>query len=150
MRRMSTTSILILLLASCGQQLDCVDGCTPHYTVIAGSPGPQGANGSPGPAGSPGRDGVGILGDTGAPGMPGSPGPIGPAGAASTQVYPVFPCPTVGGSYPEVFLCIDSVLYAVYNDSGTTTRYVQVPPGNYRTTDGRSCYFRVVEGCTIQ
>jgi hypothetical protein len=47
-------------------------------------------------------------------------------------------------------LCIDDVLYAVFNASANETRLTVVGPGNYITTDGRACHFTVVNACTIQ
>lgn len=140
---MSRLLPLLLLVLGCGEyNTDCINGCN---LIVEGSPGPQGPAGSPGPAG---RDGV--DGNPGKDGEPGVRGPAGPQGAPGTRVAPVLPCPSLPGNYPEVLLCIDNALYAVYNDTGTTTRYVLVPPGTYRTTDGRACYFQVIEGCNIK
>lgn len=117
----------------------------------AGPAGPQGPQGEPGlpgaqgPQGERGQDGIagvdgtdGIDGSDGVPGVPG------------TSVVPVPICPHIGGNYPEVLLCIDNKLYAVFTEGTVlTTRYVQVPTGTYRTTDGRMCLFRVTTGCTL-
>lgn len=91
-------------------------------------------------------------------GVQGPPGPQGPQGEqgapglSGSIVTPVVTCPSLPGSYPEVLLCIDDVLFAVYADGGSATkvRYVELPPGVYTTTDGRDCTFRVISGCEIE
>jgi hypothetical protein len=49
-----------------------------------------------------------------------------------------------------VMQCIDSKLYAVYDD-GTVggVHYTVIVPGNYRSTDGRGCLFTVTDGCSV-
>ncbi len=102
--------------------------------------GPPGEPGSVGPRGEPGKDGESIVGPQGSPGKDGS------------IITPVIPCPTLGGSHPEVLLCIDQKLYAVYDGyQAQDTRYVQLEVGTtYQTTDGRACIFRVLTGCNLQ
>lgn len=124
------------------------------YQIPAGSQGPQG---SPGPSGAPGTDGQdgndgsdGQDGTDGVDGTNGQDGATGAPGTPGTVITPVFPCPTLAGSYPEVLLCISTKLYAVFAPGNSNVRYVEIGPGNYVTTDGRSCSFRVVTGCTIQ
>ena len=106
-------------------------------SVAHGEQGPTGPQGSQGIAGRDGTDGV--DGKDGAPGLPGS------------SITPVIPCPNKSGSFPEVLLCIDNKLYAVFVETGSTktVRYSQIPAGNYQTTDGRSCNFTVSNSCTL-
>jgi hypothetical protein len=88
------------------------------------------------------KDGVaGLPGERGADGEPGLPG------SAGTIITPVIPCPTRSGAFPEVLLCIDNTLYAVF--VGSQTRYAAIPAGSYQTTDGRYCNFRVESTCTL-
>lgn len=61
-----------------------------------------------------------------------------------TQI--VKPCPNISGSFPEVLLVLQdrSILAsASSNGSALTTRLALLSPGNYVTTDGRSCNFTV-------
>jgi hypothetical protein len=131
----------MLWLTGCGQ-LDQANDCMINGHAcrdeIKGEPGPVGPVGPPGevgPVGPAGRDGESIQG------LPGTPG---------SQITPMTVCPLAPGAYPEVLLCIDSALYAVFNDSGTTTRYVMVPPGRYVSTDGRQVQFSVADACEIE
>lgn len=117
---------------------DGVDGAT-------GPQGPQGVQGIQGEPGLPGERGVagrdgtdGINGQDGEPGLPGAPGTI---------ITPVIPCPTRSGAFPEVLLCIDNTLYAVF--VGSQTRYAAIPAGSYQTTDGRYCNFHVEATCLL-
>ena len=120
------------------------DGVSGHDGVA----GKDGLYGPTGPAGVDGAQGVqGAVGDTGAVGATGAQGFPGHDGSVIT---PVVPCPADTSGYPEVLLCIDSVLYAVYDDSGTDVHYAVIPPGSYRTTDGRQCTFAVTAGCGIK
>lgn len=140
----------------------------PGQTIV----GPRGDDGAPGNVGAIGPAGLngtsctvsntGLVtcGDTsyqipapspGEIGPQGNPGQVGPAGVSGTTLYPVLPCPSLAGNYPEVFLCIANILYAVY-DSGQSgqVHYAQIGPGSYITTDNRQCFFSVISGCVIQ
>jgi hypothetical protein len=88
----------------------------------------------------------------GAPGPQGPAGEQGPPGLNGTFITPVLPCPDLAGAFPEVLLCIDETLYAVYDGNGANkdVRYVELIPGNYVTTDGRGCNFTVIQNCEIQ
>ena len=123
---------------------------------LNGTPGIQGPKGETGEQGEQGEKGdqgeageKGETGDQGEQGEKGDKGDQGFPGVNGSVVTTVIPCPSLAGSYPEVLLCIDSKLYAVFNPNGTQTRYVEVPAGNYVTTDGRACIFTVVSACTI-
>ena len=133
--------LLLLLLLACGQSnqaLDCIRQGNQCRDELKGEKGDPGDRGEVGPAG---RDGESIVGPPGSNGMDGIDGTI---------IEPMTVCPLVPGAYPEVLLCIDQSLYAVFNDSGTTTRYVRVPPGTYRTTDSRNVHFRVINACMME
>src|SRR4051812_46465108 len=81
-----------------------------------------------GPQGEKGEQGQ--QGQQGEPGQPGAPGLNG------TLVLPVLPCPSLPGSYPEVFLCIEDKLYAVFDPSHPgSVRYTELIAGvSYVTT----------------
>lgn len=126
-----------------GSTITCPDGST--ATIKNGSSGPEGA------PGAPGQDGK--SGDAGAAGKDGAIGPSGPAGVdgmAGTAISELVPCPGIAGAYPETLLCIDGRLYAAYDGDPAAVHLTEVGPGNYRTTDGRVCYFTVVSGCVIR
>lgn len=112
----------------------------------------NGSTGSKGEKGDEGQDGSeGIQGPKGDTGSVGEKGDTGANGSSFT-LYPVTPCrDTISGAYPEVLMCINDKLFAVY-DSGVLGKvhYVEVIPGSYVTTDGRSCHFTVTSGCNIQ
>lgn len=114
---------------------------------VDGSNGVDGTNGKDGTDGSNGLNGTngtnGIDGKDGAPGMPGKDG---------STIEPLIPCPDKSGSYPEVLLCIDNSLYAVFfgeNKEKKDVRYSKIPSGSYQTTDGRECKFKVTTGCEL-
>lgn len=124
-------------------------------TGPTGEPGAQGIQGSTGPQGNTGPAGAtgpqGAQGPVGPSGPAGPIGPVGSPGTPGTTVVPVLPCPTNTSGYPEVLMCIENKLYAVFVGSTlNSVHYSQIPPGNYVTTDGRNCSFTVVSGCTIQ
>lgn len=86
-------------------------------------------------------------------------GPVGPTGSKGdpgvsvNQITVVQFCPGVTPTYPltfpEIGLCINNSLYAVYsaNDGFLT----QVPPGQYRSNAiGSACNFTVLSNCVIQ
>lgn len=87
-------------------------------------------------------DGTDALLLNGSPGADGSDAP--PTPYSVVQV--VKPCPTIGGSFPEVLLIMQdrSILAsASENANGKNTRLSLLTPGTYSTTDGRSCTFTV-------
>lgn len=87
-------------------------------------------------------DGTDALLLNGSPGTNGTNAP--PTPYSVVQV--VKPCPTIGGSFPEVLLVMQdrSILAsASANANGNNTRLALLTPGTYSTTDGRSCTFTV-------
>lgn len=74
----------------------------------------------------------------------------GPKGEPGTQLVVQPFCPGLGGGigFQEQYLVIDNKAYAVYYD-GTHTFLAYLKPGNYTTTDGRSCNFVVNSDGTI-
>lgn len=62
-----------------------------------------------------------------------------------TIVNVIKPCPTVSGPHPEVLLVLANrtLLASVSQSAGANTRLALVTPGNYTTTDGRSCAFTI-------
>lgn len=86
------------------------------------------------------------------------PGPIGPSGPKgdpgldATQITVVKFCPNSVANYPSVFpeigLCINSKLYAVY--SANNGFLVEVIPGVYQSNAiGSSCSFEVQNNCLV-
>jgi hypothetical protein len=121
--------------------LSCEDG---RIAVVSnGAIGPQGDKGDTGSQGQKGDKGdQGEAGEAGIDGSNGTPG---------TTIFPVVACPTNTSGYPEVMLCIDNSLYAVYDSSVPgAVHYAKITPGYYVSTDGRSCYFTLVNGCEIK
>lgn len=124
---------------------------SPGHDGVSGRDGMAGEGGLPGPQGAPGTDGTqGLPGTTGSPGTNGTDGAQGLPGTPGTQITPVIPCPGNTSGFPEVLLCIDDSLYAVYDAEPNGVHYTKIPPGSYVTTDSRSCYFTVTAGCTLQ
>lgn len=69
-----------------------------------------------------------------------------------TIVGIVDPCGDAPGIHDEVFLRLaDNSLLASFSDnaSGTNTRFVVIPAGNYQTTDGDNCTFTIDSGFNI-
>lgn len=99
--------------------------------------GPQGAQGIPGPQGP--------SGNTGATGISGA------AGTNGTVITIIQFCPgveTYPSVFPEVGLCINNKIYAVYskNDGFLT----EVVPGAYNSNAvGSNCNFTVLPNCVI-
>lgn len=77
-------------------------------------------------------------------------GSQGPKGDAGTVILVQAFCPNLGGGigFQEQYLIIDNKAYAVYYD-GTRTFLAYLKPGNYVTTDGRSCNFTVNTDGTV-
>jgi hypothetical protein len=94
-------------------------GCAKVHNGPRGEPGPKGDSGDRGPEGAAGRDG----------------------NDAYAEVVPL--CPNLAGAYPEVLLRISGKLYAVFAPGTPNVRLVEIVPGSYVTTDGRSCSFTV-------
>lgn len=65
-----------------------------------------------------------------------------------TIVNVIKPCPTVSGPHPEMLLVLANrtLLASVSQSAGANTRLALVTPGNYVTSDGRSCAFTVTAG----
>lgn len=111
---------------------DGAAGSSCSVSTVASSPGVA-PNGGARITCSDGTDAL-LLNGTNAPSTP----------YTITQV--VKPCPLVSGSFPEVLLVLQdrSILAsATSNGSALTTRLALLTPGNYVTTDGRSCNFTV-------
>lgn len=58
-------------------------------------------------------------------------------------------CPEIVVDYPEYLLRIDGELFGVYY-SPSKTFLALLLPGDYVTTDGRACRFRVHEDLTVE
>lgn len=158
----------VFLLTACGPavtEFGRVLGCTAKGTACNsqgndGSAGATGATGQQGQPGTPGTPGTSCTVTTVAasPAAPaggarvtcpdgtdalilnGSNGQAAPSMIGISQV--VKPCPTVAGSYPEVFLVLtDRTILVSFSDTqtGAHTRLVALPAGSYQTTDGRAC-----------
>lgn len=87
-------------------------------------------------------DGTDALLLNGSPGADGNDAP--PTPYSVVQV--VKPCPTIGGSFPEVLLVMQdrSILASVSeNGNAQRTRLALVSQGSYVTTDNRNCNFTV-------
>ena len=99
--------------------------------------------------------------------MSGCRGPVGPAGPAGAQGLPgldglqgmpgtsfvgevIDPCPSLPAQFPEVLFLISGTYYAVYA-SGQKIHLTPLAEGVvYRTTDGRSCTFSIVNGQVVR
>ena len=102
--------------------------------VIQGTPGPRG---SPGPAGSPGP-----KGETG------SEGPAGQDGTMITVVKFCSETPSYPTTFPEVGLCINNSIFAVYSTNGGFLALI--PPGRYTSNGvGSACNFTVYSNCVV-
>lgn len=113
-----------------------------------GVPGIQGPIGNTGPSGSNGSNGS--NGNNGATGPQGVPGP---AGINGTVITIIQFCPGVTPIYPTIFpevgLCINNQIYAVY--SANNGFMVLVVPGAYHSNAiGSACSFTVLPNCVIQ
>jgi len=116
-----------------------------------GDHGDLGSTGAQGPTGSNGSNGV--DGSQGPQGIQGPAGVNGLNGADGTQITVIQFCPGVIPSYPSTFpevgLCINRSVYAVYsaNDGFLTL----IPPGTYNSNAvGSACNFMVLPNCEVQ
>lgn len=148
--------------ANVGETLGCTlagNGCDDGRTGEQGLTGQPGANGAScsvqtveaggvAPNGgariscTDGSDALILNGTNGIDGEDGSDAPATPY----TIVNIIKPCPTVGGSSPEVLLVLaNRTLLASVSQSasGNNTRLALVSTGNFVTTDGRACAFSV-------
>ena len=101
-------------------------------------------------AGAPGSKGD--KGDVGNTGSKGDQGNAGPAGADGTSIVAIPFCPGYAPVYPSVFpevgLCINDSLFAVYSANGGFLALI--PPGRYSSAGiGSACDFTVGPHCTI-
>jgi hypothetical protein len=133
-----------------GAVIECDDGTT--STISNGTKGNKGDTGAVGPKGLPGTSGRSCTVATTATGAiiscdDGTTSTIS-NGTNGSVIVPVIACPEKAGAFPEVMLCIDNKLFAVYGDPARIS-YVEVVPGSYISTDGRSCTFNVVEKCKL-
>src|ERR1700677_3386138 len=85
-------------------------------------------------------------------GQQGPPGPQGPEGISTYDAQPIQFCgnatPSYPTTFPEVGLCIQGQLYAVY--SANDGFLALIPPGNYESNAiGSACNFTVGPGCAI-
>jgi hypothetical protein len=56
------------------------------------------------------------------------------------------PCPLTFTTYSEVLFKIGNKIYALYDGGPNQDRLVELPDGNYVTTDGRNCHFTISGG----
>lgn len=87
-----------------------------------------------------GKPPKGPKGDAGSNGAPGAAAPASPYDVSSVKD----PCGDAPGIYDEVLLVLANKQILVSfsdNANGNNTRFVLLPPGSYRTTDGSNCYF---------
>ena len=149
---------ITVLTAPAGPQ-QCSNGGTvvsiggQEYVVCNGANGaigPTGQTGAIGPQGAQGPQGeqgpVGPIGSTGAQGPQGDPGQPG------TQITTIQFCkgitPTYPSTFPEIGICIDNQLYAVYSANGGFM--VLVTPGTYSSNGiNASCTFTVGPNCEV-
>lgn len=144
------TVMTMLILAGCGTQ------------PVPGPPGPPGQDGA---QGLPGQDGAqGPTGPTGPKGDSGESCVVQPAlngltiscpdGSSETLVNgtvveTIALCPKLtGGTFQEYAVRIGGSIYAVYA-SGSAIGWAKLSPGNYRTTDGRNCYFTITPSLQV-
>jgi hypothetical protein len=112
-----------------------------------GRDGIDGTQGIQGVAGAQGR-----AGDKGDKGDTGAKGDQGVKGADGTNITVVKFCkdtPSYPTTFPEVGLCINNQLFAVYsaNDGFLTL----IPPGNYLSNAiGSNCNFTVKANCIVE
>ena len=142
-----------------GEMLGCTlagNGCDDGRTGaqgLTGLPGSDGSNGSScsvqtvlaSPAAPAGGARINCTDGTDALILNGTNGSDAPA-TPYTVTQVIKPCPTVSGANPEVLLVLANrtILASVSQSaSGTNTRLTLITPGNYVTTDGRSCSFSV-------
>lgn len=126
--------------------LDCIDGCS----ISDGQDGQDGAEGAQGPAGQDGINGASCSVASVPSGAivsctDGSSELVlnGTDGIDATPIETIELCPTVaGGSFKEYLLRINGALYGVYA-SGSRIGLTRLSPGNWVTTDGRSCHFTI-------
>ena len=106
--------------------------------------------------GIPGKDGAdgvnGTNGSNGSNGTDGQDGLNGLNGADGTQIGVVVFCPGYAPVYPTVFpevgMCINDKLYAVYSANGGFL--APIPEGRYSSNAiGSACTFNVGPHCTI-
>lgn len=161
---------LVLLLSGChnyssnvGETLGCAlagNGCDDGRTGATGAAGLNGTNGIDGINGSSCSVSSVIASPLEAPNggaritctdgtdeliLNGSPGSDAPPTPYSV-VQVVKPCPTIGGSFPEVLLVMQdrSILASVSeNGNAQRTRLALISQGSYITTDNRNCNFTV-------
>ena len=119
-----------------GSTID-VDCGTYAFSFPAPKDGAQGATGAQGPQGVAGAQGPqGVAGAQGEPGK-------------DAQVEVIELCPAIAGDgFHEYLLKINGALFGVYYDTGRTFM-TKLKAGNYRTTDGRACYFSVGADGTV-
>lgn len=117
-----------------GALVKCPDGST--SVVLDGEAGSIGSVGSVGPMGPQGQQGIS--------GIPGSPGSV----ITSVQLCPSSYIPSYPSTFPEVALCIDNTLYAVYSSLGGYL--FELIPGIYSSNGvGVSCTVTVGNNCQV-
>lgn len=121
----------------------------PGANGAIGPQGIQGPTGATGPKGDTGEQGpVGVMGPQGPIGDTGIQGPAGVDGTAITIVQFCNGIPSYPRTFPEVALCINNNLYAVY--SANNGFLVLVTPGSYKSNAiGSSCNFTVLPNCQV-
>jgi len=128
-----------------------------QYYVVCnggnGAIGPTGQTGATGPQGAQGPTGlVGSQGIQGEQGQAGPQGPKGDPGQPGTQITTIQFCkgitPTYPSTFPEIGICLDNQLYAVYSANGGFM--VLVTPGTYSSNGiNASCTFTVGPNCEV-
>lgn len=107
-----------------------------------------------GPKGDKGEQGDSIQGPAGKDGesIQGPAGRDGTDGINTNPVTEVRPCPDTWKPNTELFLCINSTLYAVYDPSqlGGVHLTALDEGATYQTTDGRACVFTVKPNCELE
>lgn len=144
--------LLVLLLIGCGredqQKQQCIlygEECHPSKEEENESE-PVVIQGPRGPAGSSGTDGE--DGQNGATGEQGPAGTNGVNGLDGSLINFITVC--TGGNFPEVLMCVDDKLYAVFDGGPHKDRLVYLPPQTYKTTDDGACLFTVIQECEVQ
>lgn len=120
---------------------------------VAGQTGEQGPMGVSGPQGVAGPTGAtGQTGPTGSQGNPGVNGLNGNNGTNGSVVTVVQFCTgqtIYPSSFPEMGLCINNEIYAVYWN-GSNAWFAEVVPGEYTSTSSTTpCNFNVSANCVV-
>jgi hypothetical protein len=135
-----------------GVQLNCPG--SPPVVVQNGSVGATGATGAQGATGAVGPQGLtGATGSTGATGPTGAQGPAGENGTNATPVTMVQLCPSQGaasyGNWPEQGICLNDVLYALFEDGKGNISLSPLSNGSYSDAANNQTCSLTISGCTV-